>query len=265
MAEIFEGGGSELDRVLRQTFPKIKSKLPSKPSPQPKFEIGDFDSAVNLQNQVLPTPGLTYQGGPQSAGGGSPVQRRIQRKLDHLFAGIDPKQIPEWMNDAGLEVLSRMLETTFRNFQQTSRRPSHMDPPFQAQPIDVYASGVTLVGGSPDFTPIVTFKVPSTQFRAEIQSLGQAAETDAAFNDIEWQVVVDGTPYHPWEAVDMQLWQIVPPTPLSSPIHLISNRTITLQAVSLSARTHIVSGRIGGWFYPVRSETGPEIRSTIVD
>jgi len=269
-----EDNQSELERILRQTFPKIKAKLPTHPSKQPKFEIGDFDSGINLQQTSNATPGLTYQGGPQHTsnqqGGGAQAQQAAQAELDTSLQGKDPNACPPWLNKACLDILSRMLETTFRNFQQTARRPSHIDPPFRALPICVPNEEITLPGipyGGPlgSFVQVSCFQVPAQMFRAEVQSMAQALETTAAFGDVEWQVTVDGVPYHPWEQIYTQLWDW-PITPLCSPIHLVSNQTICLNARSLSTLTHLATARICGYYYPVRSEAGDgSVRSTIVD
>ena len=261
MADIFEGG-SELDRVLRGTFKSVSKKE----AEHLLSGLGDYDSAAAISTQK--TPGLTYQGGPQSAGGGGIVARRVQDKLDALFAGIDRTKCPTWLTVECCEVLSRCLETTFRNFQLTSRLPSHISPPFPAQLIEE-ASDVDIpgapYGGASSFVKVVCFKIPAFAYRGEIKGASQALENAAAWLDVEWRITVDGSPYHPFERFIGQRWLSVPGSDLCAPIHLVSNQTICLEARSLSMASHHAFADLCGWFYPVRSETGPEIRSTLVD
>jgi hypothetical protein len=40
---------------------------------------------------------------------------------------------------------------------------------------------------------------------------------------------------------------------------------VEIRARSISGAAHSVLGRLGGWFYKVRSEAGDEIKSTLVD
>lgn len=201
-------------------------------------------------------------------------------KMGRIFDGVTegyigdpeteqpPVSCPSWMNPDCLLLLSRFLEETFRNFPLNARPPSHIEPPFKALPIDIFPAAVNVVipAGAPGaWTTVVTFLLSANRHRGEIHALGQSAESGAAFADLEWRVRIDGQPYDPYTSILMQLWQMVPPTPLCTPIHLRPDQTIDIQARSVAAGPHQVRARICGYFYPVRAEKGDEIGSTLVD
>jgi hypothetical protein len=109
--------------------------------------------------------------------------------------------------------MSRILEQTFRNFQLHARRPSHMDPPFPARPIDVFVPGrLPVVVGIGATVTVITFTMPVGRWRGEVVKAGQEAEAPAAFADLEWTIRVDGIPHFLWRNIGQQLWQMVPPT-----------------------------------------------------
>jgi len=243
-------GRTELERVL--------GDMMRPPRKLRRGGLGDFDSSNN--NVYGQGPGLTQAG---QAGSSSVQTGKLDRAYGNLAAGIDLKKCPPWMTPECLELLSRMIEETFRNFQLHARRPSHIDPPFTAKPIDAVPAGtVAIVAGV--FTTIATFTVPQGKNRAEIVAAGQSAEAAAAFADITWRIRVDTVPYAPWNAVLIQLWDMIPPTPLCAPIHLRGGQTVDIQAAGI-AGPHTVMARLCGWQYPTRVESGDDIRSTVVD
>jgi hypothetical protein len=186
------------------------------------------------------------------------------RVLDNLPADA---KCPPWMTEDCLRVLSRFLEETFRNFQVNARPPSHLAPPFTAKPIDAFPAAPVAIGGGAgvSFVSVASARVPRSMYRGEIWFAGQSAESAVAFSDIAWQIMVGGIPIDPWRDVRIQIWEMVPPTPLCAPIHVHAGQIVEIRARSLSGAAHSVLGRISGWFYKVRSEAGDEIKSTIVD
>lgn len=247
---------SELDRILGQTF-KVSPKMAAK--------LGDAIER-NASDAGL-TPGVEYAGGVQT--GPSGQGRRAEKykdKLAKLFDGIDLSQCGPLANPDCAELLSRILEQTFRNFQLTARPPSHVAPPYPSISIDVLSVGVAVPISAPGiFTTVATFTMPQGLFRGEILSLGQCLESAFAFTDVEWRVVVDSIPYAPWNAFIGQRWTCVPPGLLSSPIHLQGEQTIAIQARGILA-AHVADARIVGWNYLMRSNVGGNTAgSTIVD
>jgi hypothetical protein len=164
-----------------------------------------------------------------------------------------------------LPTASRLLEETFRNFSVTMRPPSFSRPPFVGRPIDIFGRKVLVGGGSAGtFQSIVCYRVPLGH-RANIVAAGHMAPSAAAWSDLAWRITVNGTPKVPWNDIRIQIWELVPATKLPSGIGLREGDQVCLQAASLSAAVYEVSGRLCGWNYDVRSETGDEIRSTLVD
>lgn len=168
-----------------------------------------------------------------------------------------------------LRVFSRLLEDTFRNGVVNTKSPSLLEPPFQALPIDEFPdTPVTIPGGTYGAgTPVTVaaFTLPRARYRGIITHVGQSAENAAAFADLSWRIAVNGLAIDPWIDVRIQLWEMAPPTMLCTGVQLRAGDTVAIQASSLSLLDHFVLGRICGWFFPVRSESGDEIRSTFVD
>lgn len=251
----------ELDRVLRQTFGRTKNRPAKKPIPG----LGDYDSAsASTEGQV---PGLTYGGGPQlqEFGPKGRARRAAEEAWEGTLEGIDRSKCPPWLNEECLDVFSRLLEQTFRNFQLAARRPSHIDPPFRAACIDEFDQATILGGayGPGVFTNISCFQVPDSRRRGEIVCVAHAVEVPASWTDIEWRITLNGTPIDHYTSILFELFPW-PGSKVCLP-HLISRDTVCFQARSLSAANHVVTTRLFGWHYPVRAETDGDIRSTIVD
>lgn len=253
-----QGGGGELERVLRETFPALS--------------LGEVNYDTSKKSEQGVTPGVVYSGGPQTQEGG-PKGRRGRRRLDQtsaLFRDIDRSKCPPWLSEDCMELLSRGMEQTLRNFQLTARRPSHIDPPFRAKYIDKFtpAPGVTIpIGshGSPGvWTPVATFTGVPDGFRGEVTGLGQGVLNVSAWNDLEWRIVRNGTPLDGLDAFRLQLFDLLPLTSIV-PMHIVGKDSVVIEARNYAASTYQALARIGGWFYPVRVETGDSIRSTIVD
>lgn len=250
-------GGSELDHLLGSVFgdrAMVQSRRSIKGQPEDDG-LGD----VSLLGHY---PGVMYAEGRQTQRGG-------MRGTDaYAFLDkLDPQICPPWLKDPGCaDALSRLLEQTLRNFQQTARLPSHVSPPFQAKPIAAKDCVIIPAVGTAanPFTDVICFTVSSTRFRGEVQAVGQLAESAAAWLDLEWRITVDGQPYHPYISMIGQSWDWFK-TPLCAPIHLISEQVICLQARAIVNGPYEVCGRLCGWEYPVRTEVGDVIASTLVD
>lgn len=254
-----EYGDSELARILRSAFGPRKQADHGLRVHRSRG-AGLEDVEVNLLGK---SPGLMYAEGKQTQKGG------MRGREAQLFSeDLNPPDCPSWMlSDDCRDSVSRLLEQTFRNFQLAARRPSHIDPPFSARPINpsdtiTIAAAGTAAG---PWTSIVCYTVSATRFRGEIPSVGHIVTNALDWLDIEWRITVDGTPLSPWNSIIGQHWDWLHPTILGTPIHLISGQTICVQARALVNGPYEVSARMWGWEYPVRVETGREIRSTIVD
>lgn len=235
----------ELDRVLRQTFKRPGAK--ARPGGR---GLGSFDTGRdrNIQGR---SPGMV----------GRDAVGPMGRALDE----ISTETCPPWMNQDCLEVLSRFLEETFRNFQVNARPPSHIEAPFKARIIDAFPANYYQIA-STNFTTIPGCSFAADQrYRGEIWYLGQAAPSLAAYEDLAWRIVVNGVPYEPYEDIRFQIAEFVPPTKLPAPIHVAPKGLVELQVRSISGDPYYVLGRIAGWYYPIRSESGDEVKSTLVD
>jgi hypothetical protein len=256
----------ELDRVLRGTFGRTRNPKLRKPNGS---GLGDFDSE-NVSSEGV-APGVTYSGGPQTQQGGPKgrARREMERAWEGTLGRIDRSKCPPWFNEECFDALSRLLEETFRNFQLHTRRPSHIDPPFRATPIDLFPAAVVAIPGggygAGTYTPVTpSFRVPKTHVRGVLVAAGQSAESAAAFSDLSWRIKIAGTPHPIYNDFRIQLFQMVPPTPMGL-IHLEAGQLVEFEAASLSAAAHSVMARLVGWHYPTRSEMGGGIGSTIVD
>jgi hypothetical protein len=252
--------GGELERVLRSIFPELAP-------PDEGGGLGDIDPGERAN--VEQVPGLAYSGGPQPqrTGAAGRVAQAYSAWINAVYGGVDPTKCPPPFNSPEcMDVLSRLLEGTFRNFQLTSRPPSHIAPPFSARCIDVVANEVTIpgtYGGA--FTTVCTFTVPVGKWRGVVVDAGHALESLAAWADVEWRITLNGTPYEPYASVRTQIWDMVNDSKLC-PIHLLPRDRVSLEARSLSSASHTAWARLSGWYYPVRSEVGGrEIRATLVD
>jgi hypothetical protein len=207
----------ELSRILGQTFGRKKRP------PQSEDGLGnyggDFDSSrdVPTEGQV---PGIVYQGGQK---------RRDQ--YASVFAGVEKTNCPPWLTPDCLDVFSRLLEQTFRNFQLGARPPSHVAPPFVADCIDVFTK-VTIPAvpsGAPPWVEVACFQVPQSRRRGEIVKAGQAVEDPTSWSDLEWRLTFNGTPIDHYRSILFQIFNFLPLSEICLP-HMISDDTICLQA-----------------------------------
>lgn len=253
-------GRSEIDRLLGDIYPRRR---------KPGRGLGDVIRNPNEQGHVVGP--VTYADGPQRQKGGpeGTDAQKVEKKLEKILDGIDLSKCGPLGDPNCLELLSRMLEQTFRNFQLTARPPSHVKPPYGSTPIDAFGvtGGVALpaVGAAGAFTDICSFQMPAGSKRGEITHAGQCLESEFAFNDVEWRIVVDTTPSTPWNGFFKHLWNFLPPTELAAPVHLQGNQTVRLQARAI-LNPHTADGRLTGWHYLMRANVGGlTAQSTIVD
>lgn len=258
-----ERGDSELDRVLHQQFPKAGAKKPggSKLPPGRRPGLGDDN-----QNQTM-KPGFAYIGGPQPQQGGMAGQVAAAASN----AMVPKTGCPDWLqNKQCMDLISRMLEETFHNFQMTSRLPSHINMPFRAYTLDEWTMTTTSIpSGSYSapgpWTTVVNFVIPATN-RGAIVAAGQGVDVINAWNFLEWRIVLGGIPHYKYQGIRMQIWEFCPVSPLYFSINLDPGIRAQMQVRNWSPTTSYNAwGRLVGWYYPVRSEDGGSIRSTLVD
>lgn len=262
---------TELARVLRATFGRIPERERETLVQQAQNLAGQLGQ-IDISEEGR-APGLAYGGGPQTQKGG--LKGKAAQTLDNFYArifdGIDRSKCGVFAYPECLEVLSRMIEVTFRNFIQHVRLPSHQIPPFTARVIDAFPATfpVSVPGGPPPppFVVVAGFTVPSGKFRGVITHLGLSAESATAFADLLWEVTKNGVGFDPYIAIPLQLWEMVPPTPLCNPIHLRARDVIQIRVQNVNlVDAHQVGARLCGWYYPVRNESGgQEIKATMVD
>jgi hypothetical protein len=213
-------------------------------------------------------PGQVYAGGPQTQQQGlrGQVSEGLMKRWDHLFRGKDPKRCGFIYTHECADIISRLLEQTFRNFQLTARPPSHIAPPFSATPIDSFPTAGNIIVPIGVFIPIATFTMPTGNYRGVISAVGQALESEAAFADVVWRIRKNGIVVFPpgtWTAA--HAYQFSPPTRMASPIHLRGSDVVTFEAAAIVFGGHFALARLSGWFYPVRVEMDNTIGSTLVD
>jgi hypothetical protein len=213
-------------------------------------------------------PGQVYAGGPQTQRQGlrGQVSEGLMKRWDHLFRGKDPQRCGPINTHECAEIISRLLEQTFRNFQLTARPPSHLAPPFSATPIDSFPQAGNLPVPIGVFVVVAQFQMPTGNYRGVIHSLGQALESEAAFADVVWRIRKNGVVVQPpgtWTAA--HAYQFAPPTPAAVPIPLRGGDLVTFEASALLFGGHFALARLSGWFYPVRVEMDNQIGSTLVD
>lgn len=270
-------GDSPLDRTLRNIFGRVPDTARVKATPfndglpveiveRPTAGLGGIMEERN-PSVIGNLPGATYAGGPQTQQQGlrGQISQDLMRRWDHLFMGKNPAVCGPVNTHECADIISRLLEQTFRNFQLTARPPSHIAPPFSATPIDVFpvAGNIPVPIGA--FVVVASFTMPTGNYRGVISALGQALESEAAFADVVWRVQKNGQVVFPpgtWTAA--HAYQFSPPTRLSSPIHLRGGDTVTFEAAAVLGGAHLALARLFGWFYPVRVNMD-NIGATLVD
>lgn len=252
-------GENELDRLLQTTFPSLSGS-----------GLGDTPYAENPSRAGL-APGTTYQGGPQTQAKGQGRRAQVlKRKLGKLFDGIDLEKCGPLASPDCVELLSRLLEQTFRNFIGHSARPAWVDPPYIGRPTDGSLGVVTVAVGV--FTPLATVVIPPgakgeiVEIGTGIINPGNPTYIDSGIaRDLIFSLQVDGAPFAPWGLMTgFQPWSWPTPTRLPQAIHLRGEQTITIGATAIVA-PHDCVARLGGWIYTPRVDTGDEARSTITD
>jgi hypothetical protein len=213
-------------------------------------------------------PGTVYAGGPQTQQQGlrGRTSESLMKRWDHLFRGKNPQRCGPIATHECADILSRLIEQTFRNFQVTARPPSHMAPPFSATPIDSFPLAGNVIVPVGAFIPVAVFLMPSGNYRGVISAVGQALESEAAFADVTWRIVKNGLVVSPpgtWTAA--HAYQFAPPTPLAAPLHLRGGDAVSFEASAILFGGHTALARLSGWFYPVRVEMDNTIGSTLVD
>lgn len=148
---------------------------------------------------------------------------------------------------------------------QPVKRGNWLEPPSDAIIIDqsTIASGIPLPGTGA-LTTVLQVVVPD-RFYAVIAQFGHELETDVAFQEVQWQILVnnnpmsfsyyDGTNVIPG-AFRAQLGKANTPTILACPVIAKYGDTIFLKAQSVNGAAHTAYARFCGWMYAVKSLDG---------
>lgn len=216
---MIEQGDSELDLVLRDIFPYAAPKV----------------SRVRA---------------------GAPMSRpRLPALPPRAEAAPGPREILESEPEAYVpEYIRRYIEGTMFHAQP----PSHQAPIRPAKQIDLYpTTAVALAGGAYGGgaqTTIVTYTVPEG-WDAVITYAGQAAESAAAYQDIQWRIRIDSKAHENYSNIRTQLFQMAPPgTTIYVPVR--GGQTVDFQGASLSVTTYNVWARLMGWMWPSKFTEG---------
>lgn len=211
------------------------------------------------------TPGLLYGAGPQTQPYGARGTRSegLAARLDALFDGLPQEDLP---SGATMEVFSRMLEQTFRNFYVHALSPPWLQPPFQAQAencLDIFET-ITFGPAASD-TVILTMDPLSQGERGVIVAFAHELENAAAFADVTVTLKKSGKPLPCYTNFNEQLADFGNPRAgFSAPItHLRAGDAF--QVVVRSANAHTGSFRFAGWKWLVRAEMGQQAKSTLTD
>lgn len=217
-------------------------------------------------------PGIGSGGGESDSKQGlrgrnaSAFARKWGAPLDGLKYECIPPGLREFFTcfDA-IEGFSRIAERTFRNFQLAARRPSHIDPPFISYNIHGFGPIAVNNAIAVGYTNLFSFTVPNGM-RGVITQLGQRLDSESLFDSMSWRIQVGGRVIDPYSDIRTHLWNDPGPTTLAQPIKLRSGETFLYQAARIAAGVAVrVNFQACGWFWPVRAETGDNIKSTITD
>lgn len=225
---MIEPGDSELDLILRDLFPKAGSK------PKPR--------TAPPRGRLVP-PGAhlpPYHG--ESIGPEVPAP------------------------DAGpQDPIGRLVEF-LRNNLIHAEPPAHQAPIDPAEQIDIFpTAAVSIPGGGyggGSFTTVITYNVPDN-LQAVFTMAGQAAESAAAYQDIQWRIRIDQKAHKNYSNIRLQLFRLAPPgTVIYIPVS--GGQTIDIQAASLSATTYNVWARLMGWQWPTKYLEGESALGNLV-
>lgn len=234
----------------------------------PEPSLGDFfDRQHADQSESLPL-GIQYAQGPEARGLRGAAPSAWAEKWGHPLNGIDLRCVPPELRCPEVwELLSRILEKTFRDISLTARPPSHIVPPFST----MYGGRIHLLGtgnviGAGVYAPVITGAQSADQNRGVLETLGIRAESEAALADCEFRLTVGGNPVTPYSDFRCFAFPFSPMQPFPVPIPLGPSSTdILLECASISGAAHSIIAQIGGWSYPTRVEVGDNVKSTIVD
>lgn len=146
-----------------------------------------------------------------------------------------------------------------------TKRGNWIEPPSDAIMIDqsTIADGISVPLSGAEVT-VLTLTMPD-RFYGVIYRFGNELETDVAFQNVQWKIIVNGSPL-PFSFYDgttvhtgafrAQLGKANTPVELAMPIILKYNDTVLLTAQALNGAAHTAYARMTGWMYAVKELDG---------
>lgn len=148
---------------------------------------------------------------------------------------------------------------------QPVKRGYWVEPPSEAIIVDqsTIASGIAIPANGA-LTTILQVVIPD-RFYGVVSQFGHELETDTAFQQVQWQIMVNDSPL-PFSYYDgtnvipgafrAQLGKANTPTVLACPIIAKYGDTIYLKAQSVNGAGHTAYARFCGWMYAVKELDG---------
>lgn len=245
-------GRSELDRLLYQTFVGGKAGL------------GDYRDDNVARDLARQDPGFTYGGGPQRQPGGPAgrKERKARTRWDRLYSGLDRSKCgPLAMEDCA-EVLSRLLEATFRNAWLNTKPATWIEPPARARPIDHWTqlSGQTIAAGATESIIQGPHRIEGGLIGV-LRRIGMEGDTSGSWTFLKFTLRIGGSaaamnPHYHYKNITMQLGKPSDPTELACPIYIREGVLYDLVCENTDAVSHQVYGRLWGWQFPHNVDLG---------
>ncbi len=199
---------------------------------------------------------------------------QFDKSIQALYSGLKMEGLPE---PHVLELWSRMLEQTFRNFYAHSIPPAWQARPFSGDWLDEMNLFTVSIAPLADVL-LIDIEVPEGQ-RAEICGFGHAFCSALGASELRWFFIgpdekpvplyggyTPGAPPTGGFRGPIGSFEAPSATFCASIIHIQGPARFQVRVGNDSAvNTHDVRARVQGWKYTTRAEVGDEAQSTIVD
>lgn len=155
-----------------------------------------------------------------------------------------------------------------RQFLVKVEKPSWIEPPARAKPIDRYTPtcGATIPPGGSASVVDGGFTMPAAGHIGFIVKFGMALDVAASWSTTTFTLTKNGVPIQEYIRITSQLGRVEEPSILPVPIALQPGDTINLLANNGGAAPIQAYGRIAGWFFPVQVSTSDgSFRERLVD
>jgi len=170
-----------------------------------------------------------------------------------------PAQLPRECWDYFFNLLRQMLVHV--------EKPTWIDPPARARPIDKYTKVCGQVIG-----PGATVSILSGTFTCPPANIGFVTRIGVSLgSETDWQTASfrlrkDGVDQEGYNDISIQIGSIDAPSRLAAPLALRRGDVVDLVCVNTGVANITAYGRIYGWFFPVQVETSDgSFRERIVD